>query len=226
MERIIISGVSRGIGFELLNLAIKNNIEVIGLSRNLNPVEHLASDCVSLFELDLSKPESFEALKNYLADNKTKKTALIHNAGYLVNKPFETISQEEFLKVYQVNVFGLALLSQTVLPYCLADSHVLTLSSMGGIQGSMKFPGLAAYSSAKGAAITLSELLAEEYKDRKIAFNVVALGAVQTEMLEEAFPGYKAPIGPRDMAEYLFDLALKGHKIYNGKILQASSSTP
>ena len=58
---------------------------------------------------------------------------------------------------------------------------------MGGIQGSLKFPGLAAYSSAKGAVITLSELLAEEYKEQGIVFNVLALGAVQTEMLEEAF---------------------------------------
>jgi NAD(P)-dependent dehydrogenase (short-subunit alcohol dehydrogenase family) len=51
---------------------------------------------------------------------------------------------------------------------------------LGGIQGSLKFPGLAAYSSSKGAVITLSELLAEEYKEQGIAFNVLALGSVQT----------------------------------------------
>lgn len=97
---------------------------------------------------------------------------------------------------------------------------------MGGIQGSMKFPGLAAYSSAKGAVITLSELLAEEYKNDGIAFNVLAIGAVQTEMLEEAFPGYKAPLSPNEMADYMFDFALTGNKFYNGKVLQVSSSTP
>ena len=90
----------------------------------------------------------------------------------------------------------------------------------------MKFPGLAAYSSSKGAVITLSELLAEEYKEQQISFNVLALGAVQTEMLEEAFPGYKAPVSASEMADYIFNFALNGNKFYNGKILQVSSTTP
>jgi NAD(P)-dependent dehydrogenase (short-subunit alcohol dehydrogenase family) len=90
----------------------------------------------------------------------------------------------------------------------------------------MKFAGLSAYSSSKGAVITLSELLAEEYKDREIAFNVLALGSVQTEMLEEAFPGYKAPLTAIEMANYIFDFTLTGNKYYNGKVLQVSSSTP
>ena len=96
---------------------------------------------------------------------------------------------------------------------------------MGGIQGSMKFPGLAAYSSSKGAVITLSELLAEEYKEQGIAFNVLALGAVNTEMLQEAFPGYEAPISATEMADYIFNFALTGNKYHNGKIIQVSSST-
>ena len=97
---------------------------------------------------------------------------------------------------------------------------------MGGIQGSMKFPGLAAYSSAKGAVITLSELLAEEYKAQGIAFNVLAIGAVQTEMLAEAFPDYQAPLTAAQMADYIFNFATTGHTFYNGKVLQVSSSTP
>ena len=97
---------------------------------------------------------------------------------------------------------------------------------MGGIQGSMKFGGLAAYSSAKGAVITLSELLAEEYKEHQIAFNVLAIGAVQTEMLAEAFPDYKAPLSAQEMANYIYDFSLTGNKFYNGKVLQVSSTTP
>ena len=97
---------------------------------------------------------------------------------------------------------------------------------MGGIQGSMKFAGLAAYSSSKGALITLSELLAEEYKEQGVAFNVLALGAVNTEMLQEAFPGYEAPISAAAMADYIFNFALTGNKFHNGKIIQVSSSTP
>src|SRR5690606_36723001 len=106
------------------------------------------------------------------------------------------------------------------------NSHVITMSSMGGVQGSVKFPGLAAYSSSKAAVITLTDLLAEEYKDSGISFNVLALGAVQTEMLAEAFPGYKAPVTPEEIADYIVDFYVNGQKFYNGKLLQASNSTP
>jgi NAD(P)-dependent dehydrogenase (short-subunit alcohol dehydrogenase family) len=97
---------------------------------------------------------------------------------------------------------------------------------MGGVQGSMKFPGLSAYSSSKGALITLTEMLAEEYKENGPSFNVLALGAVQTEMLEEAFPGYKAPVSAKEMAKYIVDFSLTAQKYYNGKLLQVSNSTP
>ena len=99
---------------------------------------------------------------------------------------------------------------------------------MGGIQGSSKFPGLAAYSSSKGAVITLTELLAEEYKDKGPSFNALAFGAVQTEMLEEAFPGYQAPLSADQRWEihtYL-NFALTGHQFYNGKVLPVSAGTP
>jgi NAD(P)-dependent dehydrogenase (short-subunit alcohol dehydrogenase family) len=97
---------------------------------------------------------------------------------------------------------------------------------MGGVQGSMKFAGLSAYSSSKGAVITLTELLAEEYKETGPSFNVLALGAVQTEMLEEAFPGYRASVSADQMANYIFDFSVNCNKLYNGKLMQVSSSTP
>jgi NAD(P)-dependent dehydrogenase (short-subunit alcohol dehydrogenase family) len=112
------------------------------------------------------------------------------------------------------------------LPFFKKSSHVVNISSMGGVQGSAKFPGLAAYSSSKGALITLTELLAEEFKQTGPSFNVLALGAVQTEMLEEAFPGYKAPLTARQMAQYIIDFSLTGNTFYNGKVLEVSSSTP
>jgi NAD(P)-dependent dehydrogenase (short-subunit alcohol dehydrogenase family) len=103
---------------------------------------------------------------------------------------------------------------------------VVSISSIGGIQGSVKFAGLSAYSSSKGALITLSELLAEEYKEKGIAFNVLAIGAVNTEMLQEAFPGYMAPISAVEMADYIFNFALTANQYQNGKVIQVSSSTP
>ncbi len=176
--------------------------------------------------MDLSLEKDLEQVQNFIGKTWKKVDVLIHNAGLLVNKPFMELANEDFLKVYQVNVFGVAALTQICIPFMVKGSHVVTISSMGGIQGSMKFAGLAAYSSSKGAVITLSELLAEEYKEHGFSFNVLALGAVNTEMLQEAFPGYKASISPKEMANYIVDFALNGNKFYNGKVLQVSATTP
>ena len=68
--------------------------------------------------------------------------------------------------------------------------------------------------------------LHEEYKDQGLKFNVLALGAVQTEMLQEAFPGYQAPHSAREMAQYIMKFALEDGRFFNGKILPVSQSTP
>lgn len=222
---IIITGTSRGIGLELAKLFAEANHQVLCLSRKNNPAL-TQNQNISYLSVDLSHPTDLQLVEDFISNTWQKVDILIHNAGALVNKPFEQITSEEFEYVYKVNVFGVANLTKTVLPFMQSGAHVVTVSSMGGIQGSMKFAGLAAYSSSKGAVITLSELLAEEYKDKGIAFNVLALGAVQTEMLEEAFPGYKAQIEPLDMAKYILNFALEGHKFHNGKIIQVSNSTP
>ncbi|WP_442846508.1 SDR family NAD(P)-dependent oxidoreductase [Leeuwenhoekiella sp. H156] len=225
-KRIIVTGTSRGIGIELVKQLAEQGHQVLALSRNEKPCIDLKLNNVTALSFDLSSEEDLSKVATFIEKEWQTVDALIHNAGALVNKPFEKLSAADFQKVYEVNVFGVAQLTQAVLPFMNAGSHVLTISSMGGVQGSAKFPGLAAYSSSKGAVITLSELLAEEYKEQGIAFNVLALGAVQTEMLEEAFPGYQAPLQPDEMAAYIANFALTAHKFYNGKVLQVSASTP
>jgi len=225
MKNIIITGTSRGIGYELALLFGNVGYQVLAISRNTPKVllEHPNITCLSV---DLAQESDLVKIEDFLSQTWKKVDIIIHNAGSLVNKPFSQTTPEDFENVYKVNVFGAANLTRICLPYLQNGSHVVSISSMGGIQGSMKFPGLSAYSSSKGAIITLSELLAEEYKEQGIAFNVLALGAVNTEMLEEAFPGYNAPISAREMADYIFNFSLTGNKYHNGKIIQVSSSTP
>lgn len=226
MANVIVTGSSRGIGFELAKLFAEDGHQVLALSRNDKPISELSHKNISSFSFDLSKPSDYTELENFISDSWETVDILINNAGRLLNKPFLDTSASEFEEVYKVNVFGVAQITKSVLPKMGKDGHVLTISSMGGVQGSMKFPGLSAYSSSKGAVITLAELWAEEFKETGPSFNVLALGAVQTEMLEEAFPGYKAPTSALEMATYIKDFALEGHKLYNGKLLQVSSSTP
>lgn len=225
-KNIIITGTSRGIGFELVKLFAAQGYNVLALSRNEKPINSLSLKNVTTWSFDLGNVASYTKVNSFIKDNWQHVDVLINNAGALLNKPFVETTMADFEHIYKTNVFGVAELTRVVLPFMNAKSHVVTISSMGGVQGSMKFPGLAAYSSSKGAVITLTELLAEEYKDQGISFNVLALGAVQTEMLEEAFPGYKAPTTALEMAQYITDFALTGHKYYNGKMLQVSNTTP
>ncbi|SED58037.1 Short-chain dehydrogenase [Tenacibaculum sp. MAR_2010_89] len=225
-KNIIITGTSRGIGYELAKQFANQGHNVLALSRNTKSLDSLNHKNITTISVDLSSNEDLVKAEAFIKNNWTRVDILINNAGKLINKPFSELSTEDFKEVYKVNVFAVAELTKKAIPFMKKGSHVITVSSMGGIQGSMKFPGLAAYSSAKGAVITLSELLAEEYKNQQIAFNVLALGAVQTEMLEEAFPGYEAPLSAKEMADYIFEFSLTGNKYYNGKVLQVSSSTP
>lgn len=153
---------------------------------------------------------------------------LVNNAGHIVNKPFEKIRARDLTAVYGTNVFAPFTLIQMLFPLMNTQrrSHILNISSMGGFQGSAKFPGLSAYSSSKAALCSLTECLAEEFRTRNVSVNCLAIGAVQTEMLSKAFPDYKAPLKAHQMAEFICHFATTGHQYFNGKIIPVSSATP
>lgn len=227
---ILITGVSSGIGKALIQLLDKTSHHVLGVSRNQEKLNEISSGLtnknIKLISVDLSSND-LSKVNNVLSEW-NHLDILINNAGLLINKPFESLKPKDFLDVYQVNLFSIVSLTQLCLPYLKKSNiaHTLNISSMGGVQGSLKFPGLAAYSSAKMAVVGLTECLAEEYKDTTLKFNTLALGAVQTEMLEKAFPGYKAPLSANQMAEYILSFALKNHEFMNGKLIEVSLTTP
>tara|TARA_B100000927_G_scaffold191274_1_gene154253 strand:+ start:392 stop:1066 length:675 start_codon:yes stop_codon:yes gene_type:complete len=224
MKTLVVTGASRGVGFEICQQAAANGHTVIALSRNILPLKGIPN--IHPFSVDLSNELEVVDFVKEISSSFKSIDILINNAGSLINKPFLEISSSDFEAVFKVNVFAVASLTRLMLPMMNAKGHVLNITSMGGVQGSAKFPGLSAYSSSKGALVILTELLAEEFKESGPSFNALALGAVQTEMLEEAFPSYKAPVSAAQMAEYIIDFSLNGHQFYNGKVLPISSSTP
>jgi NAD(P)-dependent dehydrogenase (short-subunit alcohol dehydrogenase family) len=226
---VLIIGASRGIGKELVSLfAQDKSTKVYAFARNIEKM-HASFDAlenVHSFHLDLCGDSVRTDLENTLADL-DKVDILINNAGYLVNKPFLELTREDFVDSYNANVIGVLQSVQAVLPKMKKNGgHVVSVSTMGAFQGSAKFPGLAAYSSSKTGVVTMTELLAEEFKDDHIKFNCLCLGAVQTEMLEEAFPGYQAPLNANQMATFIHDFACNAHQYLNGKVIPVSLSTP
>ena len=223
-KTIVVTGSSKGIGRELAFQAAEKGHRVFALSRNVTSLQ--ATSGVIPLQVDLSDTKSVQQAVNEIQSTTDTVDVLINNAGILLHKPFLETTSEDFQMVFQTNVFGLVSITQALLPFMKVNSHVVNISSMGGIGGSSKFAGLSAYSSSKGAVSILTELLAEEFKATGPKFNALALGAVQTEMLTQAFPEFKAPIQANEMADYILQFALKGHRYFNGKVLPVSSSTP
>jgi short-subunit dehydrogenase len=229
---IVITGASRGIGYELVkNLCADKANTVFAIARDEQKLTQLKKECgdnVVVCALDLNDDASIEKFCNGLRQQHISIHYLVNNAGAIVNKPFMEITRRDLETVYGVNVFSAVKFIQGLIPFMDEKTacHVVNIGSMGGFQGSAKFAGLSAYSSGKAALACLTECLAEEFKGRSIAFNCLALGAVQTEMLESAFPGYKAPLSASEMACYIADFVMNAHRFMNGKVIPVSLSTP
>lgn len=223
-KTIVVTGASKGIGLEIVRFLVAQGHTVYALSRDIKALG--SSEKLHPIGIDLTDEESLIKFAEQLSSNQISIDALINNAGSLINQSFSTTTKNDFEAIYRVNVFGLASITRLLLPLISSKGHVVNISSMGGIGGSAKFPGLSAYSSSKGAVNILTELLAEEYKETGPFFNGLALGAVQTEMLAKAFPGFQAPLSAEEIAPYIAQFALTGQQFYNGKILPISSSTP
>ena len=227
-KTIVVVGASRGIGKAIVERFASNpDNTVYALSRNTKGMESFLSlQNVHSFAFDLDTPTVREQAEKIIASVSTI-DILINNAGKLVNKPFLELTQAEIASCYQVNVIGVMQTVQALLPKMEENGgHIVNISSMGGFQGTVKFAGLAAYSTSKAAVCSFTELFYEEHKDSKVKMNCLCLGAAQTEMLEEAFPGYIAPVSAEKMAEFITDFALNSHQWINGKIIPVSLSTP
>ena len=223
MKNIWITGASRGIGYSTAQLFLEMGHRVVILTRNTQAVEGLSAlypETLYICTTDLLALEKSE-YPDLPVD------ILINNAGALVNRPFSDITKEDLMKVYGTNVFGPIQLIQNLMPKFSSDAHIVNISSVGGVTGSVKFPGLSAYSSSKGAMTILTECLQAEFGDSTSwSFNCLALGAVQTEMLEEAFPGYVAPTDAVAMAAYICGFALNNHRVMRGRVVEVAMSTP
>lgn len=227
---IIVNGGTRGIGRELvLKLAIDSDNRIIVTGRNDKLLKSLStvSDNIYVVQMDLESPDkSFKLLLNSVNKHFTSVNTLINCAGLLISKSFMETDEIDARRIFETNFFGPAMLIQKLKPFMAESSHIVNISSMGGFQGSAKFNGLSFYSSAKAAISCLSECLANEFSGSKISVNSLSLGAVQTEMLEEAFPGYKAPVSAEEMAGFIAYFALNGHKFFNGKVIPVAVGTP
>ncbi len=226
---ILITGASRGVGHATARYLAGQKKQVLATARSQLLLEELkATDPrrIDYVACDLLDTASLQKIIDYIRDQNVEISALIHNAGGLVNKPFRQLTDQDWTAMWEMNVLSAVRLLRALLPFFAKKAHIVTIGSMGGFQGSSKYPGLSAYSTSKGALSIWSECMAAELKNDGISVNCLCLGAVQTEMFSAAFPGMKAPVKPDDMAQFIGDFALSGHQFMNGKVLPVALGDP
>lgn len=225
-KHIVVTGASRGIGRALTVWLCSQGHFVTALARSSDALRSLQTEIGkngTVATVDLSSVESVSA---FAASLHPAVDGIVHNAGLLVNKPFHQLSDSDWYAMWDTNVMGTVRLTRALLPVLKKGAHVVLVSSMGGFQGSSKYPGLSGYATTKGAVSVLAECLAVELTSLEIRCNALCLGAVQTEMLSEAFPGYNAPVKPEQMAAFIGTFTLESHHIMNGKVLPVALSNP
>jgi len=234
MANIVITGASSGIGFEATLALAAADHRVVAIARSQDKLCNLkgiatrqhAESKVHTLPFDLVHEDYEQELLPFVRRQLGQVDVLINNAGLLINKPFGETSIGDFSELLEINFIGHVRMIQCLLPLMPPGSHIVNIGSMGGFQGSVKFPGLAAYSASKAALHALTECLALEFTDRAIKINCLALGSAQTEMLKKAFPQYESPVTAAEMGEYIARFAVEGHRFFNGKVLPVAVTTP
>lgn len=233
---ILVTGAGKGLGYQIVKQFAKDSTNnIVALSRDITALKKLKTICekqykntIHIYGIDFLSHTFNQDLDFILKSHKIHFDIIINNAGLLINKPFAETTSFDIECIYKVNVFSPITILQKTFPLLNKEKkcHVVNIGSMGGVQGSVKFPGLSIYSSSKAALANLTECLAEEYKEHNIFINCLALGSVQTEMLESAFPGYVAQVSSQDMAKYIVGFSLQNPVYINGKIIPLSRTTP
>jgi NAD(P)-dependent dehydrogenase (short-subunit alcohol dehydrogenase family) len=230
---VVVTGASTGVGRAVaLSLARNHGCTVIAVARDAAKLEELKREvpagagAVRPLPLDLGATGAIEAVVQ--AVGAARLHGLVNNAGLLIKREWGHWTAEDLQRLFRLNAAVPLLLTQALTPALGGDplGHVVNIGSMGGFQGSVKFPGLAAYSASKAALANMAECMAVELQERGVCCNAVCLGAVDTAMLREAFPGYTAPVGPDAVGAWLAQFLLGGHKFFNGKVLPLAVSTP
>jgi 3-oxoacyl-[acyl-carrier protein] reductase len=222
MKHVLITGASRGIGFALVKHFLEDGHQVTAISRSPIDIGAVDYPALTLMQGDITN----QAFLEKVAATVDELDVVVHNAGLLINKAFLDMTEKDLLDSYHVNAIAPYLLTKALLNKLNLHAHIVFISSVGGINGTQKFPGLSAYSPSKAAMACLAECLQVEFSEKDWSFNALALGAVQTEMLATAFPGYEAPLTAEQMAAYIYRFSLNDGQIIKGRSIVVSRSNP
>jgi 3-oxoacyl-[acyl-carrier protein] reductase len=224
MKTVVITGAGKGIGFAMVNTFLADkDYKVIATSRNVERLRSINHPDLTIIHGDLLNDYTY--IKDEILKTSGSITTLINNAALILNRELLEVTDSDIKEVMEINFSAPYKLIRDLFPAFHRGTHIINISSMSGFQGSKKFNGLTLYSSSKAALASLAECVAEEWKERGIFCNSLALGAVDTEMIKVSIPGMEPKISAAQMAQYIYEFSQKGHQFYNGQVLPVTLST-
>jgi NAD(P)-dependent dehydrogenase (short-subunit alcohol dehydrogenase family) len=151
---------------------------------------------------------------------------LVHCAAILAVRPFADLDAATWDQVMAVNLRGSFLCARAAFRAMQrgAGGHILLVSSLSGVRGPEKFPGLAAYNVSKAGVLALSEILAVEGRPHGIRVNCVSPGAVDTAMLRQAGHGLRAGVTADEVGAFLAWLCQPAARLLTGANVEIMSN--
>jgi NAD(P)-dependent dehydrogenase (short-subunit alcohol dehydrogenase family) len=228
----IITGAGRGIGRATALRFAREGARVVLFSRSPAHLDEIAAEIVRAgFPVltiagDVSSEEDVHALFQQAMQAHGRVDILVNCAGIVASQPFLEMDASTWDRVIAVNLRGTFLCCHEAFRIMAAQHSgvIVNLSSLSGIKGVEKFPGLSAYNVSKAGVAGLTEILAVEGKPYNIRVCAVSPGAVDTEMLRQAAPHLKAGMTPDDMAEILLFLAGDSGRMLSGTNIEIFSN--
>ncbi|OGK30424.1 hypothetical protein A3G67_01380 [Candidatus Roizmanbacteria bacterium RIFCSPLOWO2_12_FULL_40_12] len=200
MKTLVVTGASRGIGKAIAEKFLSESWYVIGTSTSGKA--SLKRDNFEIYKLDVSDPESIERFAKALARSKKKIDVLINNAGVYLDEDTSPLNTKALRKTLEVNLIGLADLTERLLPHINNGAHIISMSSGAGSITDEPDAYKPAYQISKAAVNMFTRTLAEALKKRNITVSSVDPGWVRTDMGSSS-----APRDPKEPAEEIFKMA-------------------
>jgi NAD(P)-dependent dehydrogenase (short-subunit alcohol dehydrogenase family) len=224
----VITGAGRGVGRATARLFAREGARVVLFSRTGAHLDEVSAEItgsggqVLAVEGDVALEDDVHALFEQVKQAYGRVDILVNCAAIVEMRPFLEMDVATWDRVLAVNLRGTFLCCQQAFRMMAQQRQgvIINLSSLSGVKGVEKFPGLSAYNVSKSGVAGLTEILAVEGKPYNIRVSAVSPGAVDTDMLRQAAPQLKAGMTPEDMAEILLFLADDSGRMFTGSNLE------
>ena len=185
-KTIIITGVGKGIGYDVAQKVMAYGGYVYGVTRSKEDINKFkkSKNC-KIFIGDVTKKTTLQKIINFSKKEKRLLTGLVNNAGERQRLPFDKISKEKLTKIFEINFFSVFENMKIFSKYLKLKKAKGSIVNMGSIVGQNGFSELAGYASTKSALVGLTKSFAVEMASSNIRANLINPGFIKTSYFEK-----------------------------------------